>query len=169
MRDFERAYMRTLRHAYDTEKQLVASARSLADATTDAALAKVLADIESQSARQAERIEGIFRVLYLEPQAEPSWVATALIREALAYSTGDRGNGTQGCAAALLAIKRYEITLYEALLRWSEHCDLVEVLAGIRRSIAEELVQASALSDLAFEQVAVDRAALKLAERNLVH
>ncbi len=58
--------------------------------------------------------------------------------------------GTQGCAAALLALKRYEITLYEALLRWSEQCELEEAIGDIRRSIAEELVQASILSDLAF-------------------
>jgi ferritin-like metal-binding protein YciE len=170
MRDFERAYMRTLRHAYDTEKQLAASARSLAGAAGDASLANALAEIESQSARQITRLEGIFRLLYMEPQAEPSWVATALLREALECCAGGHGAGTQGCAAALLAVKRYEITLYEALLRWSEHCDLVEVLADIRRSIAEELVQASVLSELAFEQVAADgSSALARAERSMVH
>ncbi|WP_072393156.1 DUF892 family protein [Hyphomicrobium sp. CS1GBMeth3] len=167
MQDFERAYMRTLRHAFDTEKQLFTSCSALAAVTTDAAFGKLLSEIEAQSAAQADRLESIFRLLYLEPQGEPSWVATALLREALECCTLGPETGTQGAAAALLAIKRYEITLYEALLRWSEHCDLVEALADIRRSIAEELVQASALSEMAFERVGADHAAL--AERSLLH
>lgn len=162
MRDFERAYMRTLRHAYDTEQQLVVSAKTLAAATSNAALAKTLAEIELQSARQAERIQGIFRLLYLEPNTEPSWVTTALLREAWECASHVDG-GTQGCAAALLAIKRYEITLYESLLRWSEQCELREALADVRRSIAEELVQTSVLSELAFEAVVLDRTKVTLA------
>lgn len=169
MQAFERVYMRTLRHVYDTEKQLIASVRTLAALVADPTLARALAEIEDQSARQAQRIEGIFRVLYLEPQTEPSWVTTALLREAWESCSNHRDGRTQGCAAALLAIKRYEITLYEALLRWSEQCDLVEALADIRRSIAEELVQASVLSELAFEEVAADHAALPFAERNVLH
>ena len=169
MQDFERVYMRTLRHVYDTEKQLVASVRSIAAASSDRTLVTVLTEIEAQSAKQVHRIEGIFRVLYLEPRGEPSWVTTALLREAWDACTSKREGGTQGCAASLLAIKRYEITLYEALLRWSEQCDLDEPLADIRRSIAEELVQASVLSELAFENATTERATLTVAERGALH
>lgn len=166
MQDFERVYMRTLSHAYDTEKQLLASVGTIAAQTGVPALAQALLEIEAQSARQLKRIEGIFSVLYLEPRTEPSWVTTALLREA--WESCSSEGGVQGCAAALLAIKRYEITLYEALLRWSEQCDLVEALADIRRSIAEELVQASVLSELAFEETS-GPSALPLVERNALH
>lgn len=169
MREFERAYMRTLRHAYDTEQQLVASIRTLVAAAEHSALAGALAEIELQSARQAERLEGIFRLLYLEPRAEPSWVTTALLREAWDYCARRGKEGVQGSAAALLAIKRYELTLYEALLRWSEQCDLVDVMADVRRSIAEELVQTSVLSELAFEPAGLVPAQLALAERGVLH
>lgn len=168
MQDFERVYMRTLRHVYDTEKQLMSSTRTLSSAGSDDALARTLANIEAQSAQQVKRIEQIFALLYLEPRTEPAWVTTALLREAWECCAGHREGGTRGCAAALLAIKRYEITLYEALLRWSEQCSLVEPLMGIRRSIAEELVQASALSALAFEDAA-EQASLSFAERNALH
>lgn len=169
MQDFERVYMRTLRHVYDTEKQLLASASTIAARSGVPALAQALIEIETQSASQLERIERIFSVLYLEPRTEPSWVTTALLREAWEACPGDGEGGVQGCAAALLAIKRYEITLYEALLRWSEQCDLVEALPDIRRSIAEELVQASVLSELAFEPAVGHSPALPLAERNVLH
>jgi len=150
MQSFERIFMRTLRHVYDAERQLFASLPAIGAASGDLRLGKVLLDIEAQSKQQAERIEEIFRTLYLEPQAEASWVTTALLRDAWDSCSSAREGGTPGCAAALLALKRYEITLYEALLRWSEACSLGEVAPAIRRSIAEELVQACALSELAF-------------------
>jgi len=163
MQDIERAFMRTLRHIYDTEKQLMVSMRMISAAAADRRLIGILRDIEIQSSSQAERIERIFGVLYLEPTAEASWATTALLREAWDAHSGPRNGGTKGCAAALLAIKRYEITLYEALLRWSEDCELTEAVTEIRRCIAEELVQASILSDLAFEMT-VDRDVLTQSE-----
>jgi ferritin-like metal-binding protein YciE len=169
MQDFERAYMRTLRHIYDTERQLIVSARSIAASTSEPRLAAALRDIEAQSAQQVKRIEGIFAVLYLEPRGEASWVATALLREAWESCAGAKIDGTQGCAAALLAIKRYEITLYEALLRWSEHQQLIEAIPDIRRCVAEELVQASILSELAFEGGAANRVALAPADHTALH
>jgi ferritin-like metal-binding protein YciE len=168
MQDFERVYLRTLRHVYDTEQQLVASIRAIAARTSDPAFARTLAQIETQSAKQAQRLERIFAVLYLEPRGEASWVTTALLREAWEACASHREGDPQGCAAALLAIKRYEITLYEALLRWSEQCHRIEPLADIRRSIAEELVQASALSELAFEGHARDRAGLARADHTVL-
>lgn len=169
MRDFERVYMRTLRHIYDTEKQLVVSLRAIAATAADPRLINALRDIETQSETQAQRIESIFNVLYLEPRGEAAWPATALLREALDAVSESRNGGTQGCAAALLAVKRYEITLYEALLRWSEQCQLDEAIPQIRRSIAEELVQASILSELAFAEPRADAPALAMAERNALH
>lgn len=168
MQNFERVYMRTLRHIYDTENQLMSALGAICASISDFRLLNALREIEVQSRSQAQRIEGIFGVLYLEPRKEASWVATALLREAWESSSSPREGGTQGCAAALLALKRYEITLYESLLRWSEHCQIAEAVPDIRRSIAEELVQASVLSELAYaEEIdepeligAPDRAAL---------
>lgn len=151
MQDFERAYMRTLRQVYDTEKQLVATSRGIGLATADHRLLHALGQIEQQSLAQLERLESLFALLYLEARGEACWATTALLREASDSCAG--GAGAQGCAAALLAIKRYEITLYEALLRWSEQCQIDEVVPDIRRSIAEELVQASILSEIAFNEV----------------
>jgi len=151
MQDIERTFMRTLRHIYDTEKQLVVSMRMIRASAVNRRLAAVLRDIEAQSSVQAGRIECIFRALYLEPTAEASWATTALLREAWDAHSLSCSGGSRGCAAALLAIKRYEITLYEALLRWSEDFELVEAIVEIRRCIAEELLQASILAELAFE------------------
>ena len=167
MHKFERVYMRTLRHVYDTEKQLQSALPALEAAATDSRLGRAVSDIARQSRYQAERLERLFALLYLEPQADPSWVASALLREARDSSTGVHQGGPQGTAAALLALKRYEITLYEALLRWSEQCELVEAIGDLRRSIAEELVQASVLSELAFcedssEMLPVETEALAL-------
>lgn len=150
MQNIERVYMRTLRQIYDTEKQLVAATATIAGSVSDHRLARAAREIARQSQAQLERIDRLFAVLYLEPRLEASWVTTALLREAWECCSGAHEGGTQGCAAALLALKRYEITLYEALLRWSEQCEIEEAIGDIRRSIAEELVQASILSDLAF-------------------
>ena len=169
MRTFEQAYLRTLRHIYDTERQLFMSVPALCTPALDSRLTEVLIEIAAQSQRQLERLETMFRVLYKEPQGEAAWAATALLREAWeAAAEGTEGGGTEACAAALLALKRYELTLYEMLLRWSEQCDLYEALPAIRRSIAEELLQASILSGFAFDS---DPAELPLeaAERRALH
>lgn len=168
MEEFERVYMRTLRHIYDTEKQLIASVPIISATALDCRLVAALSEIEAQSGNQARRIESIFSILYLEPRTEASWATTALLREAWEACSNTREGGTQGCAAALLAIKRYEITLYEALLRWSEQCHIDEAIADIRHSIAEELVQASILSELAFNDAAAAQP-LAYSERNALH
>lgn len=168
MRKFERVYMRTLRHVYDTEKQLVASLSLIAGSVADVRLIGILGDILRQSEEQTQRIERIFAVLYLEPRTEASWATTALLRDAWDANANRLEGGAQGCAAALLALKRYEITLYESLLRWSEQLQLDEVLPDIRRSIAEELVQASALSDLAYIEDPND-AAIAYTEHAALH
>lgn len=166
-RSFELAYLRTLRHVFDTEKQLSVSLRSLYASSIDKDLASALQEIETQSERQLERLSGIFRSLYLEPRGEASWVTAALLREAWEAASGE--GGTTGCAAALLALKRYELTLYEALLRWSETCDLYEALPAIRRSIAEELLQASILAGFAFSTGRDEPAVAPRQERRALH
>lgn len=169
MQTLERVYMRTLRHLYDAERQLSASLSVLVATIGDMQLRKLLRDIEAQSGRQAERIEDIFKLLYLEPQPEASWVTTALLRDAWDCCSNVREGGAPGCAAALLALKRYEITLYESLLRWSEPCNLGEAMPPIRRSIAEELVQACALSELAYAPDAIEDPKLVWAQAGVLH
>ncbi len=167
---FERVFLRALRQIYDTERQLNVTLPSLCTPSLDEELVATLREIETQSARQTDRLAEIFRALYLEPRGEACWAASAMLREAVDASSSDQANGagTEGCAAALLALKRYELTLYEALLRWSERCGLDEALPAIRRSIAEELLQASILAEFAFDP---DREAapITVAERRALH
>lgn len=151
MRGFEASFMRTLRQIYDTEKQLAVSLEALCVAELDESLTELIGKIADQSRDQAKRLEHFFSVLYLAPKAEVSWPATALIREAWnAVTEYDDGPSAEGCAAALLSLKRYELSLYESLYRWSSRCALDEVLPGLRRSIAEELLNSAALAQIAF-------------------
>jgi ferritin-like metal-binding protein YciE len=145
-------YMRALRHIYDTEKQLYVSLPALRTPSLDKRLAELLMEIADLSESQSGRLEEVFAVLYETPRGEASWVTTALLREAWEVaSVQESGAGTQGCAAALLAVKRYELTLYEMLLRWSEQCGLDEVLPPLRRCVAEELLHAAILFRFAVE------------------
>jgi ferritin-like metal-binding protein YciE len=173
MQDFERAFMRTLRQIYDTERQLVATAGAIAECLADHRLIHAMHQIEEQSGEQVERLEALFALLYLEPRPEACWATTALLRDASDSCGSGAECGAQGCAAALLAIKRYEVTLYEALLRWSEQCHLDEAVPDIRRSIAEELVQATVLADIAFvpmqEAAAAQAPQLKPQSRSALH
>lgn len=146
----ELVYMQTLRHLYDTETQITKSLAPLYESGLDPSFIAAIYKIENQSIAQIERLDDLFRILYQTPRGQASWVATALLREA--WDATSKHNGcTECCAAALLALKRYELTLYETLLHWSERCDLVEVLPAIRKCIAEELLQTTILSSFAFE------------------
>ncbi len=164
---FERTYLRTLRHIYDAKKQLLASLAAISASSPDGGLALVLTEIETQASHQIERLESIFAVLYQEPRGEASWVTTALLREAW---EANEETGSEGCAAALLALKRYELTLYETLLRWSEQCDLYEALPAIRRCLAEEMLQASILAGHAFEtRLEAEEPAIAVPDRRALH
>ena len=75
----------------------------------------------------------------------------ALLREAEEYSAlGAHGVACSGIAASLLAIKRLQITRYEALMAWSIECGFDEAVPLLRRALAEALVAAEALGTLAF-------------------
>lgn len=169
MQEIERVYMRTLRNIYDTERQLVAMLAVMSSSVTEPRLAHALSAISRQSTMQVKRIEGLFAALYLEPRSDGSWAATALLREAWESIANSKEGGTMGCAAALLALKRYEITLYETLLRWSERYELDEAVPDIRRCIAEELVQASILSEIAYAGPEEHDLMLTGAERAALH
>jgi len=147
MQSFASTYMQTLSQIYDTERQIAVSLPASPAVRSDTSFAASLIDLQRQSNRQVSRLEGIFRVLYREPRGEASWVATALLRQA--FVSAEEGCAA-GCAAALLALTRYELTLYESLLRWSEQCDLTEALPVLRRCLAEEFLQASNLAECAF-------------------
>jgi Uncharacterized protein conserved in bacteria len=151
MQSFESTFMRTLRQIYDTEKQLSVSLAALCVEELEPALTKLIEQISVQSKEQAKRLEAIFSLLYLSPRSEVAWPATAMLREAWnAVTELEDEPSNEGCAASLLAIKRYELSLYESLYCWSRQCALDEVLPNLRRSIAEELVNSAALSQIAF-------------------
>ena len=120
MQSIEAAFMRTLRQLYDTEKQLSVSLSRICVPELEPALARLIRQIEVQSKVQAKRLEGLFAVLYLTPRTEAAWPATAMLREAWNAATEFEGEpSTEGCAASLLALKRYELSLYESLYCWS--------------------------------------------------
>ena len=151
MKSIEASFMRTLRQIYDTEKQLASSLPALCVDELDPHLSRIIDNISEQSREQADRLEEVFSVLYLSPRTEAAWPATAMLRDACsAVMEIDAEPSNEGCAAALLALKRYELSLYESLYCWSRRCALDEVLPGLRRSIAEEMLQSAALSQIAF-------------------
>lgn len=151
MQSLERAFLRTLRQAFDTELQLQSSLKNISRELKDAEIESTIDRFVLQSGLQVERLAGVFKALYLEPRGEASWVATALLREA--WDMASSGNESiEGFAASLLALKRHELTQHELLVRWSHRCCLDEVLPGLRRNIAEKLLQAAILTELASEE-----------------
>ena len=111
----------------------------------------LLTRLAREAGEQLRRLETVFRELYQQPRAEPCWPVSALLREAEEYA--ELGPGDFACcgvAASLLAIKRLQITRYEALMAWSIECGLDEAVPLLRRALAEALVAAEALGTLAF-------------------
>lgn len=150
MRLVEATFMRTLRHLYDAEHHIAGSVPDLLALNLGRGLSLALTEIAECSKAQAQRLEQVFAALYLKPRREAAWPAIALLNEAEQAASGDEPC-VEGCAAALLALKRYELSLYEGLYFWSSECGLNEVLGDLRRSIAEEMLHASVLADLAFQ------------------
>ena len=151
MQSIEASFMRTLRQLYDTEKQISASLAALCVAELEPTLISLIKQMARQSDGQAERLEEVFSVLYLTPRTEAAWPATAMLREAWnAVTEFENEPSAEGCAASLLALKQYELCLYERLYCWAKRCALNEVLPGLRRSMAEEMLNSAALCQVAF-------------------
>lgn len=148
---FDEFYVRSLRLAYDAERQLADVLPRLARQYQMAACDSLLMRLSRDAGEQLRRLETVFRELYQQPRAEPCWPVSALLREAEEYSElGPHDFSCCGVAASLLAIKRLQITRYEALMAWSIECGFHEVVPLLRRSLAEALVAAEALGTLAF-------------------
>lgn len=148
---FDEFYVRSLRLAYDAERQLGEVLPRWSQLQPMAPCAPLLTRLARESGEQIRRLETVFRELYQQPRAEPCWPVSALLREAEEYSAlGAHDFACSGVAASLLAIKRLQITRYEALMAWSIECGFDEAVPLLRRALAEALVAAEALGTLAF-------------------
>lgn len=148
---FDEFYVRSLRLAYDAERQLAEALPRLAKLDPVAPCALALTRLAREASEQTRRLEAVFRALYQAPRADPSWPVTALLREAEEYAVAGAGDfACSGIATALLAIKRLQITRYEALMAWSLECGLEEAVPTLRRALAEALVAGEALGTIAF-------------------
>jgi ferritin-like metal-binding protein YciE len=148
---FDEFYVRSLRLAYDAERQLADVLPRWVQHHPMAPCEAVLMRLAREAGEQLRRLETVFRELYQQPRAEPCWPVSALLREAEEYSElGSDEFACCGVAASLLAIKRLQITRYEALMAWSIQCGLDEAVPLLRRALAEALVAAEALGTLAF-------------------
>jgi ferritin-like metal-binding protein YciE len=148
---FDEFYVRSLRLAYDAERQLGAVLPRWSELQPMGPCAPLLTRLAREAGEQIRRLETVFRELYQQPRAEPCWPVSALLREAEEYSAlGAHEFACSGIAASLLAIKRLQITRYEALMAWSIECGFDEAVPLLRRALAEALVAAEALGTLAF-------------------
>lgn len=153
-RRFDEFYLSALKALYDTERQQGAELPRLAETlrSVHPGAARVARQIAAQADEQAIRLEAIFAALYQKPAAEPCWIAAAHLREAADNARIDDPElMVSSVAVALLSLKRYEITRYEALMRWSMRHGMDEALPLLGRGLAEEIVMADALSALAFD------------------
>ncbi len=132
-------------------------------------LVNVLTEIRSQSALQVQRIENLFRVLYLELRGEPSWVTTALLREAWDACTSKREGGTQ--------VVRPRCSPSSGMkLRFTKRCCAgpsgviwtnrwpISAAASPKNSC-----RPASCRSFAFEEAPADRAALTAAEHGALH
>jgi ferritin-like metal-binding protein YciE len=135
------------------ETQVVATLPVIAGHDIDRKLIETLNRFELQARHRLNRLERAFKLLYLVPTGNSCWVTTALLRQS--WEAASVGEGcqvaTQGAAASLLALKRHEMIQYETLMRWAQQCCLDEIVADMRRSLAETIVQGAILSEFAFE------------------
>jgi ferritin-like metal-binding protein YciE len=154
MSDFGSLFVGRLRTVLDIQAQIVATFPAIEMLGVEPRLARALKLMTVQSAHQTQRVSEMLELLYLKPFGQASWVTTALLREAWeAGSTcGDVATATQGCAAALLALKHYEMTEYEILLKWADQCALDEAIADLRRCFAEAVIQSAILAEFAFQE-----------------
>lgn len=148
---FDDFYVRSLRLAYDAEQQSADALRRWSQLRTMGPCEPLLKRLARETEEQLRRLETVFRELYQQPRTEACWPVSALLREAEEYcALGPHDLACSGVAASLLAIKRLQITRYEALMAWSIEYGFEEAVPLLRRALAEALVAGEALGTIAF-------------------
>ena len=129
-----------LKDVYDAEKRILKALEKQAGEVADAEVGDAFEEHREETEGQIERLERVFELVGLEPEAHTCHGVVGLLREREEFIKEDPSievlqTFNLGAAAK---VELYEISAYEGLIRLAEHLDLDEEVTHLLLENLEE-------------------------------
>jgi len=156
--DLRGLFIDQLKDMYWSEKALVKASSKMADNSTSTELKEAIQDHLTETEGHVIRLEKIFSLLDIKPEAKKSEAMSSLIVEAqqIADATEEGAVRDAGIIFACQRIEHYEIASYGTLCSYAKNLDESDALALLEETIKEEKEGDNKLTEIAESMVNID-------------
>lgn len=150
LRTLNDLFVDMLRDVYDAEQQIYESLPKMRERAVSTQLQQAFETHRDETRVQIERLEQIFRMLDMEPDAKSCEAIEGLIEEAQeVMSDADDSVIDAALIAAAQAVEHYEMARYGTLHAWAEELNLPQAAALLEKTLSEEKATDTKLNTLA--------------------
>jgi ferritin-like metal-binding protein YciE len=144
-----------LKDIYYAEKKILVALPKMAKAASSDELAAAFEKHKSETERQVQRLERVFKLLDRQPKGKKCPGIEGILEEGKEIMDEFKGMPAldAGLLAAAQAVEHYEITRYGTLIAWAEKLGLRDAAALFAETLEEEKKTDEALSKLAEEAI----------------
>jgi ferritin-like metal-binding protein YciE len=153
MTTIDELFEHDLKDIYGAEQRLLDSLDEMADEAIDREAKKAFQQHRKETQTQIKRLERVFKVLELKPEAQPCPGMEGLIKEKKSLSKEKPSDEILSFynLHAAQKVERYEITAYEGMIETAQHLGLDEVVELLTQNLEEEEQALNTLKALASE------------------
>jgi ferritin-like metal-binding protein YciE len=142
-----------LKDTYGAEQRLLEALDEMAEEAVDRESKKAFQQHRKETQSQIKRLERVFKMLEIKPEAQPCPGLEGLIKEKKSLAKEKPSEEILSFANlhAAQKVERYEITAYEGLIEMAEHLGLAEIVEQLTLTLEEEEAALNKLKALAAE------------------
>jgi len=147
----KKLFVDELKDIYWAEKTMVKSIPKMSKKATDENLVEALDKHLSETEEQVKRIEDVFQILAMKPQAKKCPAMAGLVEEAeeIMAETEEGVIRDAGIISAAQKIEHYEIASYGTLIAFANKLNLSKVKDLLQATLDEEKKADHSLTDIA--------------------
>ena len=153
---FQKLFIDEIKDIYWAEKHLVKALPKMSKGATSAKLATAIDKHLEETKVHVSRLEEVFEILGMKPQAKKCEAMAGLVKEAesiLEDTDGDTMVRDAGIIIASQKVEHYEIASYGSLVAFAKKMKLKNAAALLSKTLEEEKATDSGLSKLATSEI----------------
>lgn len=147
-----------LKEAYSAEQQLLEAMPKMIEAVSNSSLKQAFQQHQQTTQQQVSRLEEIFEMLDMNPEAQTCHAVQGLIQDAkmIIQSQGNPQVKDAGLIAAEQKTEHFEIAVYGTLRTWASEMGHEDIAEMLQQTLQEESRTDKMLSDMAESDVNVN-------------
>jgi ferritin-like metal-binding protein YciE len=148
-------FVHQLKDIYYAENRIVGALPKMIEKTRSAELKKALEMHLAETKNHVKRVEQVFQMLGVEPEAVTCPAIDGIIKEAneVAGEIADKKVLDAALIAAAQAVEHYEIARYGTLIAWAKELGREDCASALKQNLTEESAADKKLTDIAETRV----------------